>query len=181
MDKSQLVFAVIGGAGLLLLAASWLLGVFDFEVDGTDADAGNGMPSFFSFSTLATALVGVGAVGFATTSFGVPLVAAWICAIGGGIGLGYAMLYGVLRPLARQEHSAMIGRSSYAGLVAEVIMTIPGGEGNWGEVKFTDGNGALVTERAWSQQDTGIPKGKKVLVYDVTQQGLIVTPLDLTT
>lgn len=91
------------------------------------------------------------------------------------------MLYGVLRPLARQEHSAMIGRSSYAGRMAEVIMTIPDGEGNWGEVKFTDGNGALVTERAWSQQNTEISKGTQVLIYDVTQQGLTVTPLDLNT
>lgn len=180
MTTPELVFVVIGGVGLAVLLINLMLGG---EADGggaevdVDADSG-GMPSFFSLSVLSVVCVGLGAAGYITLSLGIPLIAAWICGVGGGVMLGCGILFGALRPLARQQYNSMLGRQSYVNRSGNVTLRVPA-EG-FGEVKFTDANGALVSERAWSHESAAIPQGTPVVIVEIREEGgVYVAPLEL--
>jgi hypothetical protein len=201
LTTAQLVFVVIGGVGLAVLLGSLLLGdahlgdlhLGDLHLGdvhagdlhaGAEAHAGTDsgateIPSFFSLSVISSILVGFGLAGYLTLWGGVPLVAAVFCAIAGGVLLGFVVYYGLIRPLAKQQSSDMLGRQTYAGSEAVVTLRIPA-DGGFGEVSFVDSNGARVNQCAWphDKRAQAIPDGTKVLIIEVTPDGVTVTPLD---
>jgi hypothetical protein len=182
MTGSEIAFLIIGGVGFLLLLVSLLAGDFgsDHDIDIGDAshdgiDASEG-PSWFGVKPICAGLVGLGAVGFSASYLGVPAIFAWILAILGGVGVAAIARQCVLVPLSRMQGNSTISHGSFVGKQAVVITAIPSSmTAGYGEVRFTDENGATVYRAATSTSDS-IPTGKRVLIVDVASHGVIVEP-----
>jgi hypothetical protein len=182
MTTAELAFACIGGVGLALLLVS-LIADHDFghgggaELHGGDATVDDGAPSVLNLSVISAGLVGVGAGGLVTLLLGGLLMIALGSAVVGGALFGAFVLFGVLRPLARQQSSVNVSRQSYQGLVGTLRLAIPG-TGECGEFVFVDSAREPATQMAWSHLGQPIPAGIQVVVVEVTDRGVLVAPLD---
>lgn len=171
MDSHALIFAAIGAVGFVLLLVSLFLGDL-FELgDSVDSDAG---PSWFNTQVISASLVGFGVFGYIADNFGLPEIFLWPIACLGFFSIGAVTFYGVVRPLRRQESNSHVMRDSYKNQIARVILAIP--PKGTGQVAFYNSNGVYVTQVAESHEDTELPAGSSVLIYEVDKHRVHVMP-----
>jgi membrane-bound ClpP family serine protease len=82
----------------------------------------------------------------------------------------------VLIPLSSAEESIAFTEESLKGRVGKVIISVP--IDGFGEVVI-DGKSGMVTRPATSFENKPIPEGTKVLVLEIKDRVLYVTPYDL--
>jgi membrane protein implicated in regulation of membrane protease activity len=139
---------------------------FDFDAD------------WLNIKVLAMGLIGFGAAGFLSVHYDVPVL--WILAFAV---LGFVMISVlsykfVLKPLLRQQSNSAYNRSSYVGCTGSLTIGIR--KDSWGEVQFTDVNGALVRSKATDADNQELPTGAHVLIIDIEPDSVIVTINTLT-
>jgi membrane protein implicated in regulation of membrane protease activity len=189
MTGSEVAFVAIGTIGLLLLLLSFVLGeMFEHETElshevevgpeaeheiGSAADNMLQTPSWLSMKVITASMVGFGAFGYATAASGLPVLLSWPIAAVGFFAIGAGTYFLVLKPLAAQQSNSLLTRQDYVGCVGKVSLEVP--DGGWGQVVFNDRQDAQVTQRAVSQQGA-LPRGASVLIVDVTEDGVVVSP-----
>lgn len=120
-----------------------------------------------------TVFGGAGVVLTETAGFGVGTTAALAAAI--GFTLAVAMHFVYVRPMKRSENSTGFSIREYHGKIGEVITAIPA-EG-YGEVIVR--MGASNTFRtAASFEGTPIERGTRIVVVEIRDGDLLVTPFD---
>jgi membrane protein implicated in regulation of membrane protease activity len=159
-----LVFSV-----LTLLAGDLLDGV----LDGFDALDGFDLLDPLSIVGGVTVFGGAGVVISESTDLAPGTGAALAALI--GLALAVAMHFVWVRPMKRSENSTGFSLREYHGKLGEVTTAIPAG--GWGEVIVK--MGASTTFRtAASFEGTPIPRGTRVVVVEVRDGDLFVTPFD---
>jgi hypothetical protein len=78
----------------------------------------------------------------------------------------------VVKPLARQQSNSLQSHHAYVGCEGVLSLNIP--EGGSGQVVFSDRQGARVLRMAISSDGVALPKDLRVLIIDVTTDGVLV-------
>lgn len=175
MLDSQWFYIIVGsvGFGVLLLSLVFdelldIGDIFDLDVDAPWLD----------LKVLATGLIGFGAAGYVSVNLGVSIVWITAFAIIGFFATAAVSYFIVLKPLLRQQSNSSISRTTYIGRTGHVTLAIQ--QDGWGQVQFTDANGATVREKAREAKNQEIPTGTSVIVIDVETDLVVVTLNDLT-
>lgn len=176
MFESETFYLLIAGGGLVFLVVNLLLGeVFDLSED-LDFDF-EGEPSWFNLKAIAAGAIGFGIVGFLSVRTGLSVLFIVALAIVGFLVMLVASLFLVLRPLFRQQSNSQLGRSSYIGLIGTISLAVEAD--GWGQVQFTDRNGALVKERAVSHDGAAVATGTSVVIREVGESSVVVVVVEL--
>ena len=159
--------------GLLFTVLTLLFGdVFD----GLDFDGFDGLGEFFDPLSLVGGLTVFGGAGVLLeemTALGTGTAAG----LAGLIGLGLAVLMHFLyvKPMKRSENSTGFSMREYHGKLGEVITAIPAT--GFGEVLVTMG-ASNTFQTAASFDGHAIPGGTRVVVVEIRDSNLYVTPFD---
>ena len=98
-----------------------------------------------------------------------------VLAAGAGFVLAVAMHFGVVKPMKGAESSTGFSHREYAGKMGEVSVSVPAG--GFGEVVVQMG-ASRTFQTAASFDDTPIPTGTRVVVVEVGEEALLVSPFD---
>ena len=117
-----------------------------------------------------------GGAGILLTEFA-PLgpVATGVLAAGFGFVLAVAMHFGVVKPMKRAEASTGFSVREYAGKLGEVSVAVPAT--GFGEVVVQMG-ASRTFQTAASFDGSPIPTGTRVVVVEVGEEALLVSPFD---
>lgn len=184
LSGSESLFIAVGVLGFLVLVVSLLFGEllefgdgFDIDFDG-DVELDSGLdsptPSWLNAKVLAASMVGFGAFGYVAAQVNPPLSLDWLAAAAGFFLVGFGALVFVVKPLAKQQSNSLLGRSSFVGSVGTISLSIP--NHGVGQVIFTDKNGARAVQPAITTDGQAMPADTSVLIIDIAQDGVIVTP-----
>lgn len=175
MQGLELFFVIVGVVGFVFLLASLVLGELG-ELIG-DADTGTGAdiptPEWHDLKVIAAGAVGFGAFGFIAHSLDASISVAMVCAALGFIGISAGALFGLLKPLARQQSNSLTSHQTYVGKSVRVVLPVSSEQ--FGLVEFYDDNGALVRQKARTNGDL-LPKGSTVLIFQVDDDAVLVSP-----
>lgn len=171
MLDSQWFYIIVGAVGFGLLLLSLILDeVFDIgDAIDLDIDA-----PWLDVKILATGLIGFGAAGYVSANLGVSVVWILALAIVGFCTLAAVSYFLVLKPLLRQQSNSSISRVTYVGRTGHVILTIR--KDAWGQIQFTDQNGAIVREKAREATNQEVPNGTPVIIVDIEADLVVVIP-----
>jgi hypothetical protein len=169
MSTSEIIFLIVGIAGLSFLVLSLVLGEI---MEIFHADTGDDL-SWLSVKALAAAAVGVGSVGFAASySYGLPEFWSWPLAAAGGV-VAYLCAVRMVRWFFAQQYNSLIGRDSYVGCTGSVSLEIS--PENFGQVSFRNKQGALVQERATCADAYGVLYyGTRIIIVGINDNGVVV-------
>ena len=160
------------GGGLLFALLTVLLGdVIDGALDGIDLP--DDLLDPLSFVGGLSVFGGAGVLLSEFAALGP--VATAVLAAGFGFVLAVAMHFGVVRPMKRAEASTGFSHREYAGKLGEVSVSVPAG--GFGEVIVQMG-ASRTFQTAASFDDTPIPSGTRVVVVEVGEEALLVSPFD---
>lgn len=182
---SQTIFLVSWIFGLALLVAGFVFGeILDFGDGGVDldldGDTGGSIdvegqtPSWVDLKVLCAALVGFGASGYVSEYLEMPDAVSWLIAAVFFFLMGAGSFYLVIKPMSKLQSNSMIGRESYVGRRGEVILPIP--PGGKGQIIFVDVNQSKVVQVARTDEPEGLPRGASVVIYEVGDDLVVVTP-----
>ena len=160
--------------GLVFSVLTLLFGdLLDGVLDGFDALDGFDLLDPLSFVGGVTAFGGAGVVLAETTDLSTGVGAALAALI--GLALALAMHFVYVKPMKESENSTGFSLREYRGKLGEVITAIPAT--GYGEVMVR--MGASNTFRtAASFEGTPIPRGTRVVVIEINDGDLLVTPFD---
>lgn len=160
--------------GLVFSVLTLLFGdLLDGAFEGFDALDGLVLLDPLSLVGGVTVFGGAGVVLTETTDLGAGTGAALAALI--GLGLAVAMHFVYVRPMKRSENSTGFSMREYHGKLGEVITAIPP-EG-YGEVMVR--MGASNTFRTAASFDGApIPSGTRIVVVEIHDGDLLVTPFD---
>lgn len=174
MNGVQMAYAILAGVSGTLFLISLLFGgiadgiggVFDTDTDG---------PAGLSLSTLLAAFTAVGVIGLVATTNGLGWWQSLLVALACGLGVGFLIQQFVSKVLVKNQHNTQISRDSYIGRTASV--TVAAGPGRVGEVRFTDSNGASVSQPAIVDGDVTYPTGSTVVITSVNPGNVTISSL----
>lgn len=176
MNGIQMAYAILAGvSGTLFLLSLIFGGIADGIGDVIDLDADVDGPAGLSLSTLLAAFTAVGVVGLVATMNGLDWWQSLLVALVCGFVVGYIIQQFVSRVLVKNQHSAQISRDSYVGRTATV--TVTSGPGRTGEVRFTDANGASVTQPAVAADGSTYPTGSTVVITTVNPGNVTISSI----
>lgn len=96
--------------------------------------------------------------------------------IGFGLVMSVLLHFFILVPLSSAEESLVFTEESLKGRVGKIIISIP--EDGFGEIVI-DGKSGMISRPAASYENNPIPEGTEVLVLEIKDRVLYVTPYDL--
>ena len=159
--------------GLVFTVLTLLFGDF---LDGLDFDGFDGLGEFLdplSFVGGLTVFGGAGVLLEETTALGTGTAAGLAALI--GLGLAITMHFVYVKPMKRSENSTGFSMREYHGKLGEVITAIPAK--GYGEVLVTMG-ASNTFQTAASFDNAPIPSGTRVVVVEIRDSNLYVTPFD---
>lgn len=148
-------------------------GLLDGALDGLDALDAFDVLDPLSFVGGLAVFGGAGVVLTESTDLGTGAAAAAAALI--GLGLAVAMHFLYVKPMKRSENSTGFSMREYHGKLGEVITAIPAA--GYGEVLVKMGAGNTFRTAA-SFDGTPIPDGTRIVVVEIRDGDLLVTPFD---
>lgn len=163
--------------GVVFAVITFLAGdYFDHAMDGIGHSFGFDHLDFLNPTTLVSALTTFGGAGVLLSEYtsvapfgGIVLSAAFAIALG----IGLHFLY--VRPMRRIENSVAFSMRDFPGLIGSVTISIPAR--GYGEVMIRIGAGNT-NQIAASIEGRPIRAGQQIVVVEVRDDTLLVTPLD---
>lgn len=173
MEVYQIIFLamMVFGFGLFIIRISFgeLGDLFGGEVETIDDG-----PSWFSLSLISVALISFGGAGLALSHYGIVGFPGLIIQVAATALAYVGVRKYIVAPMMRQQGNAAVTPQSYVGRTGTVTLAIQ--QGHWGQVQFTDVNGATVRLRAVSDVDTVLNTGQPVKIISVNgDQALVAT------
>jgi hypothetical protein len=176
IDMAEVYWSCLIG-GIVFAVITFLAGdIFDHAMDGIGHSMGVDHLDFLNPTTLVSALTSFGGAGVLLSEYtsvdGLP-GAILSAAFAIGLGIGLHFLY--VRPMRRGENSVAFSMKDFPGLIGSVTIAIPAR--GYGEVMIRIGAGNT-NQIAASFDGRPIAAGLQVVVVEVREDTLMVTPLD---
>jgi hypothetical protein len=170
------IFLIITGIGFFFLLASLLLGdlFHHFDVDVSPGDIGTDGPALIDSRIISIFLTAFGAFGAIGMQLNLGAAISSLLGLAGGIVLG-GIVYYFGRLLYEQQASSSISTRQLIGRLAEVTVVIR--PNAIGQVSCRVGE-ERIEKLARSTGDAEIKTGSVVLIEDVANDALIVSPYD---
>lgn len=163
--------------GIVFAVITFIAGdIFDHGMDGIAHSVGIDHLDFLNPTTLVSALTTFGGAGILLSEYtsvvGFPGVVI-SAAVAISLGIGLHFLY--VRPMRRSENSVAFSMRDFPGQIGSVTISIP--SHGYGEVMIRIGAGNT-NQIAASFDGRAIAAGQQVVVVEVRDDTLMVTPLD---